>query len=101
MEFLPLADVASADQQKPAGSQSKEEEEEDAGMELEEQLEDLQPGDSEELKPEKLESSRTSQKGTCRGSDRRWACRMNWVTGVRRSCVSRGGKRGSRSSETA
>ncbi|XP_072559009.1 midasin isoform X3 [Paramormyrops kingsleyae] len=65
-------DVASADQQKPAGSQSKEEheeeEEEDVGMELEEQQEDLQLIDSEELKPEKLDSTRTSQKGVENGN---------------------------------
>uniref|UniRef100_A0A674E136 Midasin n=1 Tax=Salmo trutta TaxID=8032 RepID=A0A674E136_SALTR len=57
-------DVASADQQKPAGApQEEDQEDEDIAMDTEEQEEDLQAVEAQELKPEKLESNRASQKG--------------------------------------
>ncbi|KAL4649045.1 midasin isoform X1 [Arapaima gigas] len=58
-------DVASADQQKPAGAQEEieKEKEEDVTVETEEQEEDLQMVDTQELKPEKLDTTKPSQKG--------------------------------------
>ncbi|KAJ8008932.1 hypothetical protein DPEC_G00083550 [Dallia pectoralis] len=57
-------DVASADQQKPAGAQQDEDEDdEDIAMDTEEQEEDLQAVEAQELKPEQLDSTRASQKG--------------------------------------
>uniref|UniRef100_A0AAZ3S0A1 Midasin n=1 Tax=Oncorhynchus tshawytscha TaxID=74940 RepID=A0AAZ3S0A1_ONCTS len=54
-------DVASADQQKPAGApQEEDQEDEDIAMDTEEQEEDLQAVEAQELKPEKLESNRAS-----------------------------------------
>ncbi|KAK6297294.1 hypothetical protein J4Q44_G00318770 [Coregonus suidteri] len=57
-------DVASADQQKPAGAPQEEvQEDEDIAMDTEEQEENLQAVEAQELKPEQLESNRASQKG--------------------------------------
>ncbi|XP_018599206.2 midasin isoform X2 [Scleropages formosus] len=58
-------DVASADQQKPNGAQQQTEkdEEEDVSMDTEEPEEDLQMVDTQELKPEKLDTTKASQKG--------------------------------------
>lgn len=66
------ADVASADQQKPAGAQLKheEEEEEDIAMDTEEQEEDLKAVEAQELKPEQLESAKARRKGTAVRSHR-------------------------------
>uniref|UniRef100_A0A7N6BG26 Midasin n=1 Tax=Anabas testudineus TaxID=64144 RepID=A0A7N6BG26_ANATE len=59
-------DVASADQQKAAGTQQEHDEEndEDVAMETEDQEDNLQATDIQELKPEQLDSTKTSQKGT-------------------------------------
>ncbi|KAI3364212.1 hypothetical protein L3Q82_010816 [Scortum barcoo] len=59
-------DVASADQQKPAGPQQDQDEnqnDEDVAMETENQEEDLQAAEVQELKPEQLDSTKASQKG--------------------------------------
>ncbi|CAL8311820.1 unnamed protein product [Lota lota] len=59
-------DVASAEQQKPAGpqrDQDPEEEEEDVAMDTDEQEEQLKATEDQELKPELLDSTRTSKKG--------------------------------------
>ncbi|XP_042247008.1 midasin [Thunnus maccoyii] len=59
-------DVASADQQKAAGPQQDQDEDqndEDVAMETEDQEEDLQAAEVQELKPEQLDSTKTSQKG--------------------------------------
>ncbi|XP_041950170.1 midasin [Alosa sapidissima] len=56
-------DVASADQQKPAGTQPKPDEEEDIAMDTEEQEEDFQKVKAEDLKPEQLESAKARRKG--------------------------------------
>ncbi|KAM3861280.1 midasin [Diretmus argenteus] len=57
-------DVASADQQKAAGpQQDQDQDEEDVAMETEEQKEDLRAVEGQELKPEQLDATRASQKG--------------------------------------
>lgn len=61
-----LSDVASAEQQKPAGTQQNQnpdEDDEDIAMETEEQKEELEAADVPELKPDQLNSSKYSQKG--------------------------------------
>lgn len=60
-----LSDVASAEQQKAAGPAKDEEEDEndDVAMEIEDQEEQLQSANVEELKPEQLDTSKSSQKG--------------------------------------
>uniref|UniRef100_A0A3Q1JQ86 Midasin n=1 Tax=Anabas testudineus TaxID=64144 RepID=A0A3Q1JQ86_ANATE len=62
-------DVASADQQKAAGTQQEHDEEndEDVAMETEDQEDNLQATDIQELKPEQLDSTKTSQKGVDSG----------------------------------
>uniref|UniRef100_A0A8D3BW26 Midasin n=1 Tax=Scophthalmus maximus TaxID=52904 RepID=A0A8D3BW26_SCOMX len=56
-------DVASADQQKAAGTkQDEDQDDEDVAMETEDQQEDLQAAEVQELKPEQLDSSKASQK---------------------------------------
>ncbi|KAM7394956.1 hypothetical protein PAMA_006612 [Pampus argenteus] len=63
-------DVASADQQKAAGLQQDQDEDqndEDVAMETENQEEDLQAAEVQELKPEQLDSTKTSQKGVDSG----------------------------------
>ncbi|CAB1340438.1 unnamed protein product, partial [Coregonus sp. 'balchen'] len=63
-------DVASADQQKPAGAPQEEvQEDEDIAMDTEEQEENLQAVEAQELKPEQLESNRASQKDEERPKD--------------------------------
>lgn len=58
--------MASADQQKAAGTQQEHDEEndEDVAMETEDQEDNLQATDIQELKPEQLDSTKASQKGT-------------------------------------
>ncbi|XP_071391101.1 midasin-like [Centroberyx affinis] len=57
-------DVASADQQKPAGpQQDQDQDDEDVAMETEDQEEDLQAVEGQELKPEQLDSTKASHKG--------------------------------------
>lgn len=57
-------DVASADQQKPAGApQDSDQDEEDVAMDTEDQEEDLRAAEAQELKPEQLDSTKGSQKG--------------------------------------
>ncbi|XP_038145137.1 midasin isoform X1 [Cyprinodon tularosa] len=56
-------DVASAEQEKAAGPQRDQEEEEDVAMETEDQEEQLKSADVEELKPDHLEAAKFSQKG--------------------------------------
>lgn len=61
-----FADVASADQQKAAGPQQDQDEEqadEDVAMETENQDEDLEAAEVQDLKPEQLDSSKASQTG--------------------------------------
>ncbi|XP_035472852.1 midasin isoform X2 [Scophthalmus maximus] len=61
-------DVASADQQKAAGTkQDEDQDDEDVAMETEDQQEDLQAAEVQELKPEQLDSSKASQKGVDSG----------------------------------
>nr|XP_046228345.1 midasin isoform X2 [Scatophagus argus] len=63
-------DVASADQQKAAGPQQDQDEDqkdEDVAMETENQEEDLKAAEVQELKPEQLDSTKASQKGTDSG----------------------------------
>lgn len=60
------SDVATADQQKTAGPQQDQEEDQndgDVAMETEDQEEDLQAAEVQELKPEQLDSTKASQKG--------------------------------------
>lgn len=58
------ADVASAEQQRPAGAQPKQEQEdEDIAMETEEQENDLQNVEAKELKPEQMDSAKPRRKG--------------------------------------
>lgn len=60
------ADVASSDQQKAAGPQQDQDEDqadEDVAMETENQEEDLEAAEVQDLKPEQLDSSKASQKG--------------------------------------
>ncbi|XP_051581140.1 midasin isoform X2 [Myxocyprinus asiaticus] len=61
-------DAASAEQQKPTGVKQEEEddEEDDISMEMEEEK-DLQAVEAQELKPEKLDDNKASQKGLERG----------------------------------
>lgn len=64
--ILLFPDVASADQQKAAGPQQDQDEDqndEDVAMETESQEEDLQAAEIQELKPEQLDSTKASQKG--------------------------------------
>lgn len=64
--ILRFPDVASADQQKPAGPQQDQDEDQnddDVVMETESQEEDLQAAEVQELKPEQLDSTKASQKG--------------------------------------
>lgn len=64
--LLLFPDVASADQQKAAGPQQDQDEDqtdEDVAMETENQEEDLEAAEVQELKPEQLDSSKASQKG--------------------------------------
>ncbi|XP_067097253.1 midasin [Osmerus mordax] len=57
-------DVASAEQQKPAGPQhDSDPDDDDVAMDTEDQEEDLQAADAQELKPEQLDSTKGSQKG--------------------------------------
>ncbi|XP_056150027.1 midasin [Lampris incognitus] len=57
-------DVASADQQKQAGQQQDQiQDEDDVAMDTEEQEEDLKAVEAQELKPEQLDSTKASQKG--------------------------------------
>ncbi|KAL2081973.1 hypothetical protein ACEWY4_021791 [Coilia grayii] len=56
-------DVASAEQQRPAGAQPKQEEDEDIAMDTEEQDNDLQAVEAQELKPEQLDSAKPRRKG--------------------------------------
>ncbi|XP_029902559.1 midasin isoform X2 [Myripristis murdjan] len=57
-------DVATSDQQKPAGpQQDQDQDDEDVAMETEEQEEELQAVEGQELKPEKLDSTKATQKG--------------------------------------
>jgi len=61
-----VPDVASAEQQKPAAPQQDQDpdrEEDDIAMDTEEQEEQLKASEDQELKPEKLDSTRTSKKG--------------------------------------
>uniref|UniRef100_A0A8C4E441 Midasin n=1 Tax=Dicentrarchus labrax TaxID=13489 RepID=A0A8C4E441_DICLA len=63
-------DVASADQQKAAGTQQDQDEDqndEDVAMETENQEEDLQAAEVQELKPEQLDSTKASQTGVDSG----------------------------------
>ncbi|CAK6975580.1 Hypothetical predicted protein [Scomber scombrus] len=63
-------DVASADQQKAAGPQQNQDEDqndEDVAMETEDKEEDLQAAEVKELKPEQLDSTRNSQRGVDSG----------------------------------
>ncbi|GAA6218580.1 midasin [Lates japonicus] len=63
-------DVATADQQKTAGPQQDQEEDQndgDVAMETEDQEEDLQAAEVQELKPEQLDSTKASQKGVDSG----------------------------------
>ncbi|XP_016311670.1 midasin-like [Sinocyclocheilus anshuiensis] len=55
-------DAASAEQQKPTGVKQEEEDEEDIAMNVEEEK-DLQAVEAQELKPEKLNDNKASQKG--------------------------------------
>ncbi|XP_042633620.1 midasin-like isoform X2 [Cyprinus carpio] len=55
-------DAASAEQQKPAGAKPEEEDEEDIAMDVEEEK-NLQAVEAQELKPEKLNDNKASQKG--------------------------------------
>lgn len=58
-----FVDAASAEQQKPAGvKQEEEDEEEDIAMDVEEEK-DLRAVEAQELKPEKLDDNKASQKG--------------------------------------
>ncbi|XP_060907246.1 midasin [Labrus mixtus] len=84
-------DVASADQQKAAGpqqDQDEEQNEEDVAMETENQEEDLQAAEVQELKPEQLDSSKASKTGADSGEmevqtqaegeeEERWKERLN------------------------
>ncbi|XP_030578137.1 midasin [Archocentrus centrarchus] len=58
-------DVASAEQQKAAGPQDKDEDhkDEDVSMETEDQEEHLKVAEAQELKPEQLDASKASQRG--------------------------------------
>ncbi|XP_058470371.1 midasin [Solea solea] len=64
-------DVASADQQKAAGPQQRDQEEdqndEDVAMETEDQDEELHAAEVDELKPEQLDATKASQKGVDSG----------------------------------
>ncbi|XP_041660686.1 midasin isoform X2 [Cheilinus undulatus] len=84
-------DVASADQQKAAGPQKDQDEdqnEEDVAMETENQEEDLQAAEVQELKPEQLDSTKASKTGADSGEmevqtpvegeeEERWKDRQN------------------------
>ncbi|XP_035534963.1 midasin [Morone saxatilis] len=84
-------DVASADQQKAAGTQQDQDEDqndEDVAMETENQEEDLQAAEVQELKPEQLDSTKASQTGVDSGEmevqrqgegeeEERWKDRQN------------------------
>ncbi|KAM6992726.1 LOW QUALITY PROTEIN: midasin [Tautogolabrus adspersus] len=84
-------DVASADQQKAAGpqqDQDEEQNEEDVAMETENQEEDLQAAEVQELKPEQLDSTKASKTGADSGEmevqtqaegeeEERWKERLN------------------------
>ncbi|XP_037541022.1 midasin, partial [Nematolebias whitei] len=60
-------DVASADQQKPAGTQQNQNEDEDDAMETEEQEKELEAAEVAELQPDQLDSSKHSQKAVDSG----------------------------------
>lgn len=57
-----FVDTASAEQQKPTGVKQEEEDEEDIAMDVEEEK-DLQAVEAQDLKPEKLNDNKASQKG--------------------------------------